>query len=78
MIPFLDLKEVNAKYKEELLNACQVIDSGWYIREMNVISLNMNLLSTRQQICNGGAEVNGLDALILILRAYKELTIKRW
>ncbi|HHA2072118.1 TPA: aminotransferase, partial [Enterobacter ludwigii] len=32
MINFLNLKEVNARYNEELKNACaKVIDSGWYI-----------------------------------------------
>ena len=32
MIPFLDLKKLNAQYREELIKACiRVIDSGWYI-----------------------------------------------
>ena len=33
MIPFLDLKSINAQYKKEMLEACEkVIDSGWYIQ----------------------------------------------
>ncbi len=30
MIPFLDLKGLNAQYRAELIDACtKVIDSGW-------------------------------------------------
>ena len=33
MIPFLDLKEINAQYREQLVQACaNVIDSGWYVQ----------------------------------------------
>ena len=33
MIPFLDLKEINAQYRAELIEACsKVIDSGWYVQ----------------------------------------------
>ena len=33
MIPFLDLKGLNNKYRDELIEACtRVIDSGWYIQ----------------------------------------------
>ena len=33
MIPFLDLKSINAQYRQELIEACtNVIDSGWYIQ----------------------------------------------
>jgi len=33
MIPFLDLKQINAQYREELIVACtKVIDSGWYVQ----------------------------------------------
>ena len=32
MIPFLDLKAINAQYRDELVDACtRVIESGWYI-----------------------------------------------
>jgi hypothetical protein len=33
MIPFLDLKGLNAQHRAELIEACtRVIDSGWYIQ----------------------------------------------
>ena len=33
MIPFLDLKGINAQYRAELIEAStRVIDSGWYIQ----------------------------------------------
>lgn len=32
MINFLNLKQINKQYREELIEACtRVIDSGWYI-----------------------------------------------
>jgi dTDP-4-amino-4,6-dideoxygalactose transaminase len=32
MVPFLDLKKINAQYETELKEACsRVIDSGWYV-----------------------------------------------
>ena len=37
MIPFLDLKAINAQYREELIAAAtRVIDSGWYIQGQEV------------------------------------------
>jgi dTDP-4-amino-4,6-dideoxygalactose transaminase len=75
MIPFLDLKTINAHYKDALLEACsRVIDSGWYIhgRECEAFEAAFaNYCGTKH--CVGVA--NGLDALILIIRAYKELGI---
>lgn len=33
MIPFLDLKGINAQYRAEFIEACMtVIDSGWYVQ----------------------------------------------
>ena len=33
MIPFLDLKGINERHKDEIINACKnIIDSGWYIQ----------------------------------------------
>lgn len=73
MIPFLDLKGINAQYKEELIEACtKVIDSGWYIQgnEHNEFEKEFaEYCGTKYAI----GVANGLDALILILRAYKEL-----
>lgn len=75
MISFLDLKKVNLQYKEELLEACsRVIDSGWYIQgeEHNLFEEEFaNFCGTKFAI----GTANGLDALSLIIRAYKELGI---
>ncbi|KJV37768.1 DegT/DnrJ/EryC1/StrS family aminotransferase [Acinetobacter brisouii] len=73
MIPFLDLKQINQQYKTELKAACdRVIDSGWYIGGQELEKFEQHFA----QYC--GAEfaigvANGLDALILTLRAWKEL-----
>jgi len=75
MIPFLDLKEINNQYKTELLEACRkVIDSGWYVqgKECNMFEEEFATYCGTKY-CVGVA--NGLDALTLIIRAYKELGI---
>ena len=73
MIPFLDLKSINAQYREELINACtRVIDSGWYINgnELEQFESDFaNYCGTQYAI----GVANGLDALTLTLRAWKEL-----
>lgn len=73
MIPFLDLKAVNAQYRAELIQAAaEVIDSGWYIQGTQVKAFEKEFADyCGTKHCVGVA--NGLDALILILRAYKEL-----
>ena len=75
MINFLDLKKVNAQYREELIGACtKVIDSGWYVQGNECIEFEKEFA----QYCGTKYAVgvaNGLDALILILRAYKEMGI---
>ena len=73
MIPFLDLKNINQQYREELIAACtRVIDSGWYIggKELEQFEQNFaNYCGVKFAI----GVANGLDALILTLRAWKEL-----
>jgi dTDP-4-amino-4,6-dideoxygalactose transaminase len=73
MIPFLDLKNNNQQYRGELIEAAiNVIDSGWYIQGEQVKAFEKEFASycgTKHCIGVG----NGLDALILIFRAYKEL-----
>ena len=73
MIPFLDLKSVNNQLRAELVDACaRVIDSGWYIGGSELTRFEGDFASycgTRH--CVGVA--NGLDALILTLRAWKQL-----
>lgn len=77
MIPFLDLKGLNAQYRAELIEACtKVIDSGWYVQgnECNKFEKEFaQYCGTKYAI----GVANGLDALILILRAYKELGIMK-
>lgn len=73
MIPFLDLKLINAQYRTELIEATtRVIDSGWYIQGTEVTAFEEEFTAwcgTEQ--CIGVA--NGLDALTLTLRAWIEL-----
>jgi len=73
MIPFLDLKASNAQYRNELVDACtRVIDSGWYIGGSELEQFEQqfaNYCGTKYAI----GVANGLDALILTLRAWKEL-----
>ncbi|PKH01850.1 aminotransferase [Psychromonas sp. MB-3u-54] len=75
MIPFLDLKIINAQYKTELKEACsRVIDSGWYVLGNEVAEFEKEFATyCETEYCLGVA--NGLDALVLILRAYIELGI---
>jgi len=75
MIPFLDLKAINAQYKKEMLEACEkVIDSGWYIQGSEHKEFEKEFASyCGTKYCIGVG--NGLDALILIFRAYKEIGI---
>ena len=72
-IPFLDLKTINAQYRTELLEACtRVIDSGWYIGGAELIQFEQSFADyCGTKFAIGVA--NGLDALILTLRAWKEL-----
>jgi dTDP-4-amino-4,6-dideoxygalactose transaminase len=73
MIPFLDLKKINQQYREELIGAAtNVIDSGWYVQGAQVEAFEREFSDyCGVKHCIGVA--NGLDALILIFRAYKEL-----
>jgi dTDP-4-amino-4,6-dideoxygalactose transaminase len=72
-VPFLNLKEVNARYADELKVAvARVIDSGWYVLGDEVAAFEREFAAycgARHAVGVG----NGLDALSLILRGYKEL-----
>jgi len=74
-IPFLSLKGVNARYADELkAAAARVIDSGWYVLGDEVSSFEREFAA----YCGASHAVgvgNGLDALSLILRGYKELGV---
>ncbi|UFK94530.1 DegT/DnrJ/EryC1/StrS family aminotransferase [Providencia rettgeri] len=73
MINFLDLKTINNQYQQELKDACtRVIDSGWYIMGKELESFETNFAhycGTKYAL----GVANGLDALTLVLRAWKEL-----
>lgn len=73
MIPFLDLKKINAQHRSELIEAAtRVIDSGWYIHGTELKAFEEEFATyCGSSHCVGVA--NGLDALILTLRAWKEL-----
>jgi dTDP-4-amino-4,6-dideoxygalactose transaminase len=73
MINFLDLNAINKVYREQLIDACtRVIDSGWYIRGNEVSAFEQAFADfCGVKYCIGVA--NGLDALTLTLRAWKEL-----
>jgi dTDP-4-amino-4,6-dideoxygalactose transaminase len=72
-VPFLSLKAENTRYLKELKAAAsRVIDSGWYILGEELSSFEREFSAyCGAQFCIGVG--NGLDALTLILRAYKQL-----
>ena len=72
-IPFLDLKEINLKYHSELIETVSnVINSGWYISGNYLAKFESEFAAyCGVKYCVGVA--NGLDALILTLRAWKEM-----
>ena len=77
MISFLDLKQINAQYRDELIEACtKVIDGGWYIQGNECEKFEKEFAKycgTKYAI----GVANGLDALTLILRAYKVLGVMK-
>lgn len=72
-IPFLDLKSLNSKHHEEYLQVTrEVLDSGWYILGSKLSTFEKNFSDyCGVKHCIGVA--NGLDALILTMRAWKTL-----
>ena len=75
MIPFLDLKKINQSHYDELATVIfDVVKSGWYILGEKVITFE-NEFSNYCGVKETIGTANGLDALTLILRAYKEMSI---
>ncbi|MBO1255249.1 DegT/DnrJ/EryC1/StrS family aminotransferase [Alteromonas sp. 5E99-2] len=73
MIPFLNLKEINQKYEQELKDACsRVINSGWYIMGEELLGFEKEF-STFCGTNHTIGVASGLDALSLVLRAWIEL-----
>lgn len=75
MIPFLDLKSVNSRYQSEIEEAIlRVARSGWYVLGDEVKSFEQCFARyCGVEHCIGTG--NGLDALKLILYAYKEMGV---
>ena len=77
MIKFLDLYKINQQYRREINKSIKrVLDSGYYIlgHEVEKFETNFaNYIGTKY--CIGTA--NGLEALTLILKAYKELNFMK-
>ena len=73
VIDFLNLKAINAQYKDELKEACaRVIDSGRYLLGDELDAFESEFAA----FCGAKHAVgvaNGLEALVLVLRAWKEL-----
>lgn len=76
-VPFLSLKDVTDKYKNEIHEAAlRTIDSGWYLQG----SENERFESDYSKYIGTKYTVgcaNGLDALIWIFRAYIELGVMK-
>lgn len=73
MIKFLDLKKINEPYQEQFQKQLKTfLDKGWYILGNEVKSFEENFANfcgTKHCIGVG----NGLDALVLIFKAYIQL-----
>ena len=74
-IPFLSLKDVTAKYADEIHEVVlRVVDSGWYLQGKENEQFEKHYAEyIGSKHCIGCA--NGLDALIWIFRAYIEMGV---
>lgn len=72
-VPFLDLKNINLHHKEAFSKILkEILNEGWFVLGKSVIDFEKSFAEyCGTKHCVGVA--NGLDALILILEAYKEL-----
>lgn len=72
-VPFLSLRDVNARHADELKAAvARVIDAGWYILGDELAAFEDEFAAycgVRHAVGTG----NGLDALSLVLRAWREM-----
>ena len=75
MIKFLDLHKINARFESQFQEQFQqFLDSGYYILGKQVSNFETNYANyCGTSHCIGTS--NGLDALILIFKAYKALGI---
>lgn len=76
-VPFLSLRDVNARYGDELKAAAsRVIDSGWYVMGEELAAFEREF-AAYCGVAHAIGVGNGLDALTLVLRAYKDLGVLR-
>ena len=75
MIKFLDIQKITQKYSSEIHEAVsRVVDSGWYLQgdeNKNFEKKYSEYIGVKNTI----GVANGLDALILIFRAYIEMGV---
>lgn len=73
MIPFLDLKKINATYEHAFQDKLKaVLEKGWYILGNEVTEFEKQFaLFCHAKYCIGVG--NGLDALVLIFKGYIQL-----
>lgn len=75
MIKFLELKKITWQYSDEIHDAVsRVVDSGWYLQGIENEKFEKNFANYTGVNHTIGL-ANGLDALILIFRAYIEMGI---
>ena len=75
MINYLDLKRVSDSFEPELSeNVLQTVQSGWYLRGKRVAEFEQEFARYCGTKCCVGVG-NGLDALTLIFRAYREMGV---
>lgn len=75
MIEYLSLKKVTEMHEEEILQGISdVVESGWYLQGTALKDFETNYAAyIGSRYCVGCG--NGLDALSLILQAYRELGV---
>jgi len=77
MIPFLDLKQINNPFRNEIIDEISdAVKSGWYILGEKVKSFEEEF----SKYCGVDETIgvaNGLDALTVILRGYKEMGVMK-
>jgi dTDP-4-amino-4,6-dideoxygalactose transaminase len=77
MIPFLDLRKINIRHEHEFKNELDdILKRGWFILGEKLTEFERQFAEyCGAKHCLGVA--NGLDALILVLEAYKELGVMK-
>lgn len=77
MIPFLDLQKINLRHEQDFKNALEdILQRGWFILGEKLTEFE-GLFAQYCGVKHCLGVANGLDALILILEAYKELGVMK-